>query len=286
MTQAACAGAFKSGSLNRQTKGAYKAVRLSKRLETVISFVKPGSRVADVGTDHGFVPIELVLRKLAAGAVAMDVRPGPLGRAQEHIRQRGLEGRIETRLGDGVERLGTGEADTVVIAGMGGPLVIHIMEQGRRLWGHVEHWILSPQSELDKVRRFLHRNGFYIAREDMVAEEEKYYTVIDAVFKGNHPQGRKEMTEMEYRYGPRLMEERNQVLLEYLEREKCQLAGIAERLREKTGEKAEARRKELEGQIQRIQMFCQAGLRETQETFDCQGDGLKPETSTALRKFQ
>ena len=253
-------------------------MRLSKRLETVISFVKPGSRVADVGTDHGFVPIELVLRKLAAGAVAMDVRPGPLGRAQEHIRQQGLEKEIETRLGDGVERLDAKEADTVVIAGMGGPLVIHIMEQGRHLWEHVRHWILSPQSELDKVRRFLHGNGFYIVREEMVAEEEKYYTVIDARFGGDELKGREEMTDMEYRYGPRLMEERNQVLLEYLEREKCQLAEIAEGLREKTGEKAAARRKELEGRIQRIQMYCQAGARETPETTGGLGDGLKAET--------
>ena len=112
----------------------------------------------------------------------------------------------------------------------------------------------------------------------MVAEEEKYYTVIDARFGGDDLQGREEMTDMEYRYGPRLMEERNQVLLEYLEREKCQLAEIAEGLREKTGEKAAARRKELEGRIQRIQMYCQAGARETPETTGCLGDGLKAET--------
>ena len=80
-------------------------MRLSKRLELLLSFVEPGGRVADVGTDHGFIPVELVRRAIAYKAIAMDVRPGPLLRAREHIRQAGLWERIETRLGDGVERL-------------------------------------------------------------------------------------------------------------------------------------------------------------------------------------
>jgi len=231
-----------------------EVVRLSKRLETVASFVKPGSRVADVGTDHGFIPIELVRRGVASGAVAMDVRPGPLGRAREHIRQYGLEGSIELRLGDGVEKLCPGEADTVVIAGMGGPLVVHILEHGRHLWGDVGHWVLSPQSELDKVRRFLHGNGFDIVKEEMVAEEGKYYTVMDAAFCGGRPGGREEMTEMEYLYGPRLIEGKNKVLLEFLKREERQLGRIAEGLWGKAGRNAEVRRGELERKIQGIRM--------------------------------
>lgn len=163
-------------------------MRLSKRLETVASFVGEGSRIADVGTDHGYIPIVLTERRKAAGAIAMDIGFGPLQRAVEHIRERGLEERIETRLSDGVQGLAPGEADTVIIAGMGGELVIHILEGGAHLWDAVQHWILSPQSELGKVRRFLEIHGFLIAKEDMVEEDGKYYTVMDVVRKGGEQQ--------------------------------------------------------------------------------------------------
>lgn len=234
-------------------KGAGRVVKLSKRLEMVASFVKPGSRVADVGTDHGFIPVELVLREVAVTAVAMDVRPGPLERAKEHIRQYGLEEKIEARLGDGVEKLCPGEADTVIIAGMGGRLVIHILEHGRHLWRDGVHWILSPQSDLDKVRMFLYESGFDIVKEDMVAEDQKYYTVMDAVYVGMEPGAVRELTNMEYLYGPKLIEEKNKVLMEFLERERGQLGGIVKRLEGKEGEKAWARRKELEKRIDEME---------------------------------
>lgn len=228
-------------------------MRLSKRLELVASFVEPESRVADVGTDHGFIPIELVRRGTALKAIAMDVRPGPLMRAKEHIRQYGLEGQIEARLGDGVEGLGAGEADTVVIAGMGGQLVIHILENGRHLWKDVGHWILSPQSELDKVRRFLYGSGFELTREAMVEEDGKYYTVMDAVYGGERTKAGDELTETEYLYGPRLIEERDQMLMEFLRKEERQLLKITAGLEGKEGEKARVRREELARRIEGIQ---------------------------------
>ena len=78
---------------------------LSKRLQTIASFVRPGSRIADVGTDHGFLPIYLIEQEIASHGIAMDVRKGPLSRAQEHIAEAGLEEKIETRLGNGLEKL-------------------------------------------------------------------------------------------------------------------------------------------------------------------------------------
>ena len=158
-------------------------MKLSKRLEMVASFVKEGSNLADIGTDHGYIPIALAERGQVKRAIAMDVRSGPLERAKEHIKLHRLEDRIETRLSDGTKMLEPGEADTVVISGMGGDLVIHILEEGRFLWDSVSQWVLSPQSELDKVRRFLEGNGFVTVREDMVEEDGKYYTVMDVVWQ-------------------------------------------------------------------------------------------------------
>ena len=109
-------------------------MRLSDRLETVVSMVRPAESAADIGTDHGHVPVELVRRGTVKRALAMDVRKGPLSRAEESVAMAGLENRIETRLSDGLEKLSPGEAETVVIAGMGGELMIHILEQGRHMW--------------------------------------------------------------------------------------------------------------------------------------------------------
>ena len=162
-------------------------VKLSKRLERIASFVQPGSRVADIGTDHGYVPIWLVQKGVCPSALAMDVRKGPLERAEEHVEEVGLSGKIELRLSDGLAKLKAGEADTVVIAGMGGKLTCRILEQGRHVW---ENWsegkerlILSPQSEQDEVRHFLEKQGFLILREAMLLDEGKYYIVLEAAGK-------------------------------------------------------------------------------------------------------
>ena len=87
---------------------------------------------------------------------------------------------LETRLSNGLEKLHAGEADTVIIAGMGGELEISILENGKQLWGSIPHWIFSPQSDLEKFRRYLKKNGFFIEDEAMILDEGKFYTVLKA----------------------------------------------------------------------------------------------------------
>ena len=226
-------------------------IRLSKRLELVTEFAGGGRCAADMGTDHGYVPIALVLRGLVDRAIAMDVRPGPLERAREHIRRYGLEGQIETRLSDGAGALAAGEADTFIAAGMGGELVIHILETGRALWEGGGRWILSPQSEPEKVRAFLEREGFLICREAMTQEDGKYYTVMEAARQEKGPAA--PMTPAQLRYGPRLLENRDPVLAEFLKKEKKTVCGILAGLEGQTGSSAGERRKEMEQRRKEIQ---------------------------------
>ncbi len=215
-------------------------IKLSDRLEMVVSFVLPGSRVADIGTDHGYVPITLVERGIAVHALAMDIREGPLARAKEHIVRHGLDGLIEARLSDGVSGLEPGEADTVIASGMGGELIIHILREGRALWDTVRHWILSPQSEPEKVRVYLQENGFLIAKERMLCEDGKFYVVMDAV------RGEMEPLDMAQAvYGPCLIREKDPVLSDFLKREEGVLSRILAGLEGQAGEKAAARREEL-----------------------------------------
>lgn len=219
-------------------------MKLSKRLTAIASFVHRGSKIADIGTDHGYIPIYLTENGTAASALAMDVRTGPLERAKSHVREHGLEDKICLRLSDGLLKLSPGEADTVIIAGMGGGLSIHILEEGRHMWESVRHWILSPQSDIEAVRRFLAENGFLIEREAMVKDEGKYYTVMD-VCRGEMRYEK----DCEYRYGRCLIRERDPVLAEFLQKEERALNGIISSLRGQETENAGERLSELTGKL-------------------------------------
>lgn len=215
-------------------------MKLSNRLEMVVSFVLPGKSAADVGTDHGHVPVELVRRGIVERAYAMDVRKGPLSKAEENIAAAGMKEKIETRLSDGVNKLNAGEADSVIIAGMGGELVIHIMEEGCHVWDTVKQWVLSPHSEIAKVREWLEGHGFAIVKEDMVFEEGKFYTVLDvrpvdgradAETKRTvaDESGAKEL-EKHFRYGDYLRETKNPVFEDFLKDEEMKLLSLSENL--------------------------------------------------------
>lgn len=195
---------------------------LSERLKLVASFVPQGSRIADIGTDHGFVPIYLAKKGAIKSALAMDVRKGPLERAAAHIKEAEISDiPISTRLSDGLKELKAGEADTVVIAGMGGELEIRILREGKDLWSSIGRFILSPQSDLEKVRRFLSEQGFFIEKEAMLREEGKYYTVM-SVIRGSMAYDRV----IEYRYGKYLLDRKDPVLKEYLKKEEERVSSI------------------------------------------------------------
>lgn len=152
--------------------------KLSKRLKAAAAFVSKGSRVADIGTDHGFLPIYLIQSGRCRQAIAMDIRKGPLMRAQEHIAAAGLEAVIQTRLSDGMQELQVGEADSIVIAGMGGLTVLHILEGAKHLQKDVKELILEPQSDIAKVRKYVREHKMYIDKEDLVYESGKFYPVL------------------------------------------------------------------------------------------------------------
>lgn len=215
-------------------------MKLSHRLMTIASFVRKGSKIADIGTDHGYIPIYLVSEGISPSALAMDVRKGPLERAGNHVLEYGLGDKIKVRLSDGLKKLEPGEADTIVIAGMGGELIVHILEAGKHVWESTERLVLSPQSEIGSVRHYLEENGFTILRETMVKDEGKYYTVIEAGH-GAMYYGR----ECFYEYGRYLIQEKNDVFREFLEKERRSVDELIAALSEKHSDSAVRRLGEL-----------------------------------------
>lgn len=154
---------------------------LSDRMRAVVGLVEPCKSIADIGCDHGYVAMELVRSNICRHVIAMDINKGPLERARHNIRDYDMQDYIETRLSDGTHALHTGEVEGIICAGMGGKLVISILEQDRVLVSNLRQVILQPQSELDEVRSYLRGNGFIIDREDMVFEDGKYYPMMRAL---------------------------------------------------------------------------------------------------------
>ena len=139
---------------------------LSKRLQAVADLVTPGMRLADVGTDHAYIPIYLTQNGLVPSAIAMDINKGPLERADTHILEHGLDGKIVTRLSDGLVNLKMEEADTMIAAGMGGGLVIHILNEDPAKTRSLKELILQPQSELSYRCRGHGGRGWQILSDD------------------------------------------------------------------------------------------------------------------------
>ena len=119
-------------------------VRISDRLRTVAHMCEKGAVVADIGTDHGYLPIYLVQEGIARSAIAMDLRKGPLDKAKKHICDNCLEDRIQTRLSDGLEKLSANEADIITICGMGGRLIADIVTKGMNVITRNTTLIVSP----------------------------------------------------------------------------------------------------------------------------------------------
>lgn len=221
-------------------------MELSLRMKQVADMVEPCHVAADIGCDHGYVSIYLIEQGLAEHVIAMDVRTGPLSRAEQNVKQKHLQTKIQCRLSDGLEKLAPGEADTIVIAGMGGPLMVRILEQGadKRLGN--ETLILQPQSDIPAVRQYLHRIGYAIEEEGMLQEDGKYYTIMKAK---NGESCREKWSQAEYQYGKYLLEQKSAVLKQYLVQEEALLKELQEKLTRQQTPKTQERLEEIKEQL-------------------------------------
>lgn len=258
-------------------------MELSKRLQAVADLLDPHEHIADIGCDHGFVSIYLIESKKASWCLAMDVNIGPLERAREHVIEKRLSTYIETRLSDGAKaiefvtdeegkvRL---EVEAALIAGMGGRLMIQILKDSLDKFKSMEEFVLQPQSEISKVRQFIREIGYHIAKEDMILEDGKFYPMMKVVkgsiltdFATDIPSrlqskisgGELGVSEIQWlydEYGEHLLKGRNQILLQFLKKEKELYGQILENLEKTDTLKSDLRQKE----IREKQKFINLGL--------------------------
>lgn len=230
-----------------------KTVELSARLKALTQMVTVGNRVCDVGCDHGFVSIYLVQAGISPGAIAMDVRSGPLSRAKEHIMQWELNDYIETRLSDGVEALRIGEADTLICAGMGGRLMMKILTEGDEKCRAFQELILQPQSEIMQFRVFLRDAGYIILEEDMVEEDGKYYFLMKAAPATKKGAGEMVVPPVYDQFGKDLLLRKHPVLLRYLKYRKNVVEGILGQLLTEKSDGARSRFTEMKRELSEIE---------------------------------
>ncbi len=228
---------------------------MTPRLLAISQSVPSGARVADVGTDHGYIPIYLCKQGKIKEALAMDLRQGPLSRAEENICRYHLEDKIQTRLSDGLQALAPGEADTAVIAGMGGLLIAEILEAAKIF---LDCYILQPMTATAELRQYLAENGYEIYHEVLAKEDEKIYTIMSV------RRGEMQVTDpVYYQVGQCLMESRDpltpDLIALLLNKYSAALEGLVRSERQESRSKEQTYR-ELIDSLSGLQKECEAWL--------------------------
>ena len=191
---------------------------ISKRLELVASFVPQGAILLDVGSDHAYLPIELVEKGQIKGAIAGEVVEGPYQSAVKNVEVHGLKEKIQVRLANGLAAFEEADQVSVItIAGMGGRLISRILEEGLDKLANVERLILQPNNREDDLRIWLQDNGFQIVAESILEEAGKFYEILVV------EAGQMKLSASDVRFGPFLSKEVSPVFVQKWQKEAAKL---------------------------------------------------------------
>jgi len=189
--------------------------KISKRLLCAASFAQKDEFIADVGTDHAYLPIYLYIKKIIRGAVVSDINEGPIERASKNISEFSCDGAIIPLLCDGLSKIGEYSPDSVFILGMGGELIVNIISKAEWLKKNGTRLVMQPMTHPEILREFLIKNGFEIIDEAMV-EDSKIYQITVARYTGEISNADK----LELRFGKFNLQRREDILLDAMKREK------------------------------------------------------------------
>ena len=204
---------------------------ISKRLELVASFVPQGAVLLDVGSDHAYLPIELVERGQIEGAIAGEVVDGPYQSALKNVEAHGLKEKIQVRLANGLAAFEEEDQVSIItIAGMGGRLIATILEEGLDKLASVERLILQPNNREDDLRIWLQDHGFQIVAESILEEAGKFYEILVV------EAGQMKLSASDVRFGPFLSKEVSPVFVQKWQKEAAKLEVALDQIPEKNRE--------------------------------------------------
>ncbi len=213
-------------------------LNLTPRLRAVADRVPRGARLADVGTDHAYLPVWLLLAGKIPSAVCTDLRPGPLERAGETVRTWGVADKVSLRLCDGLKDVAPEEVDCVAIAGMGGETILHILKEAP--WAAEKPCVVQPMSSLSDLRSGLGALGLHVAGETIARDGETLYVVMDLAAGAEGP-----LTAAEVQVGRAENHRGDSLWPEYLRRETGRLRRALAGLEHSKKPEDEPRRQEL-----------------------------------------
>lgn len=188
------------------------SLHLTPRLKAIADSISQCNIIADIGSDHAYLPIYLVRNKKIKKAIASDINVGPANISRKRIKQYGLDDIIDVRVGYGLKVLGPNEANVIIISGMGGLLIINIIKESQDIARNSQMLILQPMKDGYQLRKWLIENSFDIVDEEIIKEESKFYEIIWAV-----PADKEKKLQTVNFIGDKLLEKNNPILLEYVD---------------------------------------------------------------------
>lgn len=229
-------------------------MKLTDRLLKIASLVTEGKKVADIGTDHGYIPVYLLNKGKVPYAILADVNKGPLENARGEVRHNKLLDKVDLRLGSGIEVLEKGEVDEIIIAGMGGILISELLEAKLEVAHCVDKLILQPMQAQKELRKYLLNNGFEILDEVLVKEDFRIYEIITTKYTGNNT---KVNDEVYYEVGKKLIENKDPLLNEFIDKKIHMYDSIIKKIEGKTGEGIEKKIEESKIAIEKLEALKQ-----------------------------
>ncbi|WP_459499408.1 tRNA (adenine(22)-N(1))-methyltransferase [Bacillus sp. C1] len=228
-------------------------VKLSKRLEEVVREIPVGSTVADIGSDHAYLPCYTIINGIATKAVAGEVVDGPFRSAQATVAESGLQEKVDVRKGNGLAVITPGEVDVITIAGMGGALIRDILEDGKEKLNGVTRLILQPNIAAHHIREWFIKNGWELIHEKIIKEDGKIYEILVGE-KGDPLTPYHDDKQAELFIGPFLMKEKSAAFIEKWENELKNFQNILKQLERATNsEDTKAKRNEVAEKMKMIE---------------------------------
>ena len=224
-------------------------MEISKRLTWILDKMDKCEVIMDVGTDHGYIPIELIKRNIAEKVIASDINKDPLKKAKLNISLEGLSSKIDLRLGGGLEPLQDNEAQGILIAGMGGNLIRDILENDISKVKNIDYLILQPAQNPEVLREYLYSGNYEVIDEDICLDEGKFYELFKVKYKENNST---KLEDIFYEISPLLLKKKSEVFKQYLEEKSAKYKKVSSFIKDET-EHALARKEELNIKVKTIE---------------------------------
>ena len=224
-------------------------MELSKRLNWILDEMDNCNTIMDVGTDHGYIAIELIRRNIAHKVIASDINKDPLNKAKINISLEGLSSKVELRLGGGLKPLKMNEVQGVLIAGMGGNLIRDILEEDIDKIKNMDYLVLQPAQNPEILREYLYKGNYEIIDEDICEDEGKFYELFKVKYREDTSTV---LEKIFYEISPALLKKKSSVFKSYLEEKAAKYRKVNNFIKDDT-EHAKMRKQELEEKIEIIE---------------------------------